>query len=50
MYPTKIFGGMGSLTEPSRNARGRYIIGEVTEPNQLSQPFIIVTNGKLTFE
>jgi hypothetical protein len=50
MYATEVFGGMGTLFTPSKNLRGRYTFGIVTEPHGLAQPYLIATNGKLAYE
>jgi len=50
LNPTRIFGGMGSLYTPANYTRGRYTFGDVTEPRGLAQPFLLVHNGKMSYE
>jgi len=41
---------MGSLYTPANYTRGRYTFGDVTEPRGLAQPFLLVHNGKMSYE
>jgi hypothetical protein len=50
MIATEIFGGLGKLFTPVQNVKARYTYGIVKESQGLAQPFLIATNGKMTYE